>query len=87
MAGKSGPMDDAKFKRMLGMSVIYVDLMKSRQFFEGLDESDTDDKHVILNCLEIVADTFVEMQRRLGVKAMFRSKARTTQPHRGGSDG
>jgi hypothetical protein len=36
---------------------------------------DRSEEHNALNCLEIVADTFVEMQRRLGVKPKFRVKA------------
>jgi len=68
-------MDDVKFLHMLKLSAIYVDLMRSRQFFDGLDEADDGDRHNILNCLEIVANTFVEMQRRLNVKPVFTVKA------------
>lgn len=71
-------MDDAKFQHMLKLSTVYVDLMRSRKFFDGLDEADDGDRHNILNCLEIVADTFVEMQRRLNVKPVFTVKARST---------
>jgi hypothetical protein len=71
-------MDDDQFARKLKLSTIYVDLMKSRRFFEGvegLELFEDCDKRTVLNCLEIVADTFVEMQRRLGVKPIFRVKA------------
>ncbi len=69
-------MTDEQFSHMLKLSTVYVDLMRSRQFFDGLDKADDGDRHNILNCLEIVADTFVEMQRRLGVKPVFTVKAR-----------
>jgi hypothetical protein len=35
---------------------------------------DSSEEHNALNCLEIVADTFLEMQRRIGVKPKLESK-------------
>jgi DNA polymerase III epsilon subunit-like protein len=53
--------------------------MRNRSFFDGIDDMDGADIHNALNCLEIVADTFVEMQRRLGAKPRFRRAAITQE--------
>lgn len=70
-------MDDAHFAHMLKMSAVYIPVMKGRIIFDGVDAMSDNDKHNTLNCLEIVADTFLEMQRRLGVKPKFKVKSRT----------
>jgi len=69
-------MDDDRFAHMLKLSSVYISVLKSRCLFDDLREMDSSEEHNALNCLEIVADTFVEMQRRLGVKPKFRVKAR-----------
>jgi hypothetical protein len=69
-------MDDERFAHMLKLSAVYIPILKSRRLFDDLQEMDRSEEHNALNCLEIVADTFVEMQRRLGVKPKFRLPAR-----------
>jgi hypothetical protein len=71
----SEEMDDDQFAHMLKLSTVYISVLKSRCLFDDLREMDSSEEHNALNCLEIVADTFVEMQRRLGVKPKFRVKA------------
>ena len=68
-------MDDAKFAHMLKLSAVFVPVMQSREVFDGVDEMDDGDRRGILTCLSIVADTFMEMQRRLNVKPRFRVQA------------
>lgn len=68
-------MDDDQFAHMLKLSTVYIPILKSRCLFDDLQDMDRSEEHNALNCLEIVADTFVEMQRRLGVKPKFRVKA------------
>jgi hypothetical protein len=70
-------MTNEHFAHMLKLSTVFISVMQSRALFDDIDEMTEADKHNSLNCLEIVADTFVEMQRRLGVKPMFRVRART----------
>jgi hypothetical protein len=69
-------MDDDRFAHMLKLSTVYIPILKSRCLFDDLRDMDSSEKHNALNCLEIVADTFVEMQRRLSAKPKFRVKAR-----------
>jgi hypothetical protein len=69
-------MDDDQFAHMLKLSTLYISVLKSRCLFDDLREMDSSEEHNALNCLEIVADTFIEMQRRLSVKPKFRIKAR-----------
>jgi len=69
-------MDDEQFAHMLKLSTVYISVLKSRCLFDDLREMDSAEEYNALNCLEIVADTFVEMQRRLDVKPKFRVKAR-----------
>jgi len=73
----SEAMTDEKFEHMLKMSAFYLPILRGRTLFDDYDDMDEGDKHNTLNCLEIVADTFVEMQRRLGVKPKFSVKARS----------
>jgi hypothetical protein len=68
-------MDDDRFAHMLKLSTVYISVLKSRCLFDDLREMDSSEEHNALNCLEIVADTFLEMQRRIGVKPKFRVKA------------
>lgn len=70
-------MTNEHFAHMLKLSTVFISVMQSRALFDDVDEMTEADKHNSLNCLEIVADTFVEMQRRLGVKPTFRVRART----------
>jgi hypothetical protein len=70
-------MTDEHFAHMLKLSTVYILVMQSRALFDDVEEMTSADRHNALNCLEIVADTFVEMQRRLGVKPTFRVNART----------
>lgn len=67
-------MDDDRFEHMLKMSVAYICVLQSRSVFEDFKNWSNADEHNALNCLEIVADTFVEMQRRLGVKPKYKFK-------------
>ena len=69
-------MDDDQFAHMLKLSIVYISVLKSRCLFDDLRKMDSSEEHNALNCLEIVADTFVEMQRRLSAKPKFRVKAR-----------
>ena len=69
-------MTDEHFAHMLKLSAVYITVLQSRTLFDGVDEMSKNDIHNTLNCLEIVADTFVEMQRRLGVKPKFKVQAR-----------
>ena len=69
------PMDDDRFAHMLRMSAVYISVLRSRSIFDGYEDMDESDIHNTLNCLEIVAETFVEMQRRLGAKPVFRISA------------
>jgi hypothetical protein len=69
-------MDDDQFAHMLKLSTVYIPILKSRCLFDDLQYMNRSEEHNALNCLEIVADTFLEMQRRLGVKPKFRVKAR-----------
>jgi hypothetical protein len=69
-------MDDDRFAHMLKLSTVYISVLKSRCLFDDLREMDSSEEHNALNCLEIVADTFIEMQRRLSVKPKFRINAR-----------
>ena len=71
----SDEMDDDQFAQMLKLSTVYIPILKSRCLFDDLREMDSSEEHNALNCLEIVADTFLEMQRRIGVKPKFRVKA------------
>ena len=73
-------MTDEQFDHMLKLSTVYITVMRNRSFFDGIEEMDDADIHNALNCLEIVADTFVEMQRRLGAKPRFRRAASTQEP-------
>ena len=68
-------MTDEQFDHMLRISTVYITVMQGRSLFDGIEEMDKADIHNTLNCLEIVADTFVEMQRRLGAKPRFRRAA------------
>ena len=68
-------MDDEQFAHMLKLSTVYISVLKSRCLFDDLREMDSAEEYNALNCLEIVADTFVEMQRRLSAKPKFRVKA------------
>lgn len=61
-------MDDDQFAHMLKLSTVYISVLKSRCLFDDLREMDSSEEHNALNCLEIVADTFIEMQRRLSVR-------------------
>lgn len=70
-------MTDEHFAHMLKLSTVYISVMQSRCLFDDLEDMTEADKHNSLNCLEIVAETFIEMQRRLGVKPTFRVSART----------
>jgi hypothetical protein len=70
-------MTDEHFAHMLKLATVYIPVMRNRSFFDGIDDMDDADIHNALNCLEIVADTFVEMQRRLGAKPRFRRAAIT----------
>ncbi len=70
-------MDDAKFEHMLKLSTVFISVMQARSLFEEEENWSDSDRHGYLNCLEIVADTFVEMQSRLGVKPKFRLPARS----------
>ena len=70
-------MTEDQIDHMLKLSTVYITVMQSRSFFDGIEEMDDADIHNALNCLEIVADTFVEMQRRLGAKPRFRRAAIT----------
>lgn len=72
-------MSDEQFAHMLKLSTVYITVMRSRSLFDGIEEMDDADIHNTLNCLEIVADTFVEMQRRLGAKPKFRRAAITQE--------
>jgi len=72
----SDGMDDDRFSHMLKLYTVYIPILKSRCLFDDLREADNSEEHNALNCLEIVADTFVEMQRRLSAKPKFRVKAR-----------
>ena len=72
-------MTDEQFDHMLKLSTVYITVMRSRSFFDGIEDMDDADIHNTLNCLEIVADTFVEMQRRLGAKPRFRCAAITQE--------
>jgi hypothetical protein len=71
-------MDDLHFEHMLKMSVVYLSVLKSRTLFDDVRDMSDSDIHNTLNCLEIVADTFVEMQRRLNVKPKFKIKGNPT---------
>ena len=68
-------MDDARFQNMLALSAIYLPVLRDRALFEGVEEMDAADIHNTLNCLQIIADTFVEMQRRLDARPRFTVKA------------
>jgi len=68
-------MDDDQFAHMLKLSTVYISVLKSRCLFDDLREMDSSEEYNALNCLEIVADTFIEMQRRLSAKPKFRVKA------------
>lgn len=70
-------MTDEHFAHMLKLASVFIPILQGRTLFEDHDTLDEADLHNRLNCLEIVGDTFVEMQRRLGVKPRFRVKART----------
>jgi hypothetical protein len=72
------PMDGERFAHMLMLSSIHVELMRSGRFFDGVEGMDVSDKHNMLTCMAIVAETFVEMQQRLGVKPKFTMKARVS---------
>lgn len=70
-------MTEERFAHMLKLSAVYIPVLRSRALFENLEDMDDADRHNTLNCLETVADTFVEMQRRLGAKPKFRRAALT----------
>ena len=74
-------MSDERFAHMLKLSVIYIPVLRDRQMFDSLEELDDGDRHNVLNCLEIVADTFVEMQRRLNVKPRYKLTATIEADH------
>ena len=65
-------MTDEQFDHMLKLSTVFIPILRGRSLFDGIEAMDDADIHNTLNCLEIVADTFVEMQRRLGAKPRFR---------------
>lgn len=68
-------MDEDRFQHMLALSAIYIPILRTRALFEDVKEMDAADIHNTLNCLQIIADTFVEMQRRLDVRPRFTVKA------------
>jgi hypothetical protein len=72
----NAPMDDARFAHMLKLASIYIGLFQTREFFDGAEEWTNSEKENSLTCMEIVAETFIEMQRRLGAKPIFRMKAK-----------
>lgn len=72
-------MTDEHFAHMLKLATVYIPVLRSRSLFDDVQEMDDADIHNTLNCLEIVADTFVEMQRRLAVKPRFRRAAITQE--------
>ena len=72
-------MTDEHFAHMLKLATVYIPVLRSRSLFDDVQEMDDADIHNTLNCLEIVADTFVEMQRRLGAKPRFRRAAITPE--------
>lgn len=72
-------MTEDQFDHMLKLSTVYITVMRNRSFFDGIEDMDDADIQNALNCLEIVADTFVEMQRRLGAKPRFRRAALTQE--------
>jgi hypothetical protein len=69
------PMSDERFEHMLKLSTIYIPVLQSRELLNDAKRMDRSDKHNAHNGLQIVAETFVEMQRRLGAKPKFRVKA------------
>lgn len=71
-------MTDEQFQHMLKLATIYIPVLRSRTLFDDAQEMSNGDIHNTLNCLEIVADTFVEMQRRLGAKPKFRTPVATS---------
>ena len=74
-----GEMTDEHFAHMLKLATVYIPVLRSRSLFDDVQEMDDADIHNTLNCLEIVADTFVEMQRRLRAKPRFRRAALTQE--------
>jgi hypothetical protein len=70
-------MDDERFAHMLKLSTIYIPVLQSRALLNDARKMDRSDKHNAHNGLQIVAETFIEMQRRLGAKPKFKIKAKT----------
>ena len=58
-------MDDERFAHMLVLSDIYLPVLQERAIFDNADTSCAGDRRNTLNALQIIADTFVEMRRRL----------------------
>ena len=58
-------MDDERFAHMLVLSDIYLPVLQERAIFDNVDTSCDGDRRNTLNALQIIADTFVEMRRRL----------------------
>jgi len=69
-------MTDEHFAHMLKLSTVYIPILQSRTLLDEAEDMDEGDRHNAHNCLEIVAETFIEMQRRLSAKPKFRVKAR-----------
>lgn len=65
-------MTDDKFEHYLKLSVIFLPILQDRMIFDDADETS---EHNTLNGLQIIAETFVEMQRRLNVKPVFKISA------------
>ena len=72
-------MTDEQFDHMLKLSTVFIPILRGRSLFDGIEDMDDADIHNTLNCLEIVADTFVEMQCRLRAKPRFRRAALTQE--------
>jgi len=64
-------MDDELFEHMVELSTIFLPVMRSRAILDGIVGLTDREESDILTPLQIVADTFVEMQRRLGIKPRF----------------
>ncbi len=69
-------MTDEHFAHMLKLATVYIPILQGRTLLNEAEDMDEGDRHNAHNCLEIVADTFLEMQRRLAVKPVFRVQAR-----------
>ena len=61
---------DNDVRHLCSMAVFAVAMVRDPDFLECLDDEDEAGRHNTMNCLRILADAFVELMNRQGMKPM-----------------